>query len=592
MNAPRTPRPGDVWAPAAREVALHLPAADDGGAESVPLTRGDDDWWSADRDLPHGTDYAFVLDGGEPRPDPRSPWQPAGVHGPSRVFDASRHAWSDAGWPGRDVRGAVVYELHVGTYTPEGTLDAAAARLDHLAALGVEVVELLPVAPFNGVHGWGYDGVGLYGVHEPYGGPAALQRFVDAAHAAGLAVCLDVVHNHLGPSGNYLGEFGPYFTEAHHTPWGAAINLDGDGAEQLRRWIVDSALRWLRDFHVDALRLDAVHALVDDSPRHFLAELADAVAGWEAEAGRPLRLIAESDLNRSEMVSPTGSVPGARGMDAQWADDVHHALHSFLTGETQGYYVDFGSAEVLEKALTRVFVHDGGFSTFRGKDWGAPLDPGSDLYDGHSFVTFLQNHDQVGNRATGDRISRTVAPGAQAAGAALYLLSAFAPMVFMGEEWAASTPFPYFSHLGPELGPKVTEGRRREFADVGWADETPDSQSAETFRSAVLRWDERDEAAHARMLAWYRELIAIRHSRPDVLEPSLGSTQVQVLDDDTLVMRRGQVTVAVTRSSSAVEVDLGAATEVLASWDDPRELAPGRFLLPGPGALIAHRPDA
>lgn len=252
--------------PRAGTVALHLPAADDAGAERVPLTARGDGWWTTDRDLPHGTDYAFVLDGGDPRPDPRGPWAPAGVHGPSRVFDASRHDWSDDGWAGRDVRGAVVYELHVGTFTPEGTLDAATGRLDHLVSTGVEVVELLPLAPFNGERGWGYDGVSLYGVHEPYGGPAALQRFVDAAHAAGLAVCLDVVHNHLGPSGNYLGEFGPYFTDAHHTPWGAAINLDGDGAGEVRRWIVDSALRWLRDFHVDALRLDAVHALVDDSP--------------------------------------------------------------------------------------------------------------------------------------------------------------------------------------------------------------------------------------------------------------------------------------------------------------------------------------
>ncbi|TRY16936.1 malto-oligosyltrehalose trehalohydrolase [Tessaracoccus rhinocerotis] len=575
-----------VWAPRASLVEVVLEGT------RLPMHRTERrGWWGLDRPLGPGTRYAFSVDGGPPLPDPRGLAHPDGVHGPSAVVDPALFT-RRPDWAGKDVRGGVGYELHVGTFTDGGTFDSAVERLAHLAELGVDYVEVMPVAPFPGERGWGYDGVGLYGVHRAYGGPEAFVRFIDAAHAVGIGVVLDVVHNHLGPEGNYLSQFGPYFTPRHHTPWGDGLNLDDEDCEEVRAFLLGAARLWLVDYRLDGLRLDAVHALVDDSPRHFLAELADAVAGWEAEAGRPLRLIAESDLNRSEMVSPTGSVPGARGMDAQWADDVHHALHSFLTGETQGYYVDFGSAEVLEKALTRVFVHDGGFSTFRGKDWGAPLDPGSDLYDGHSFVTFLQNHDQVGNRATGDRISRTVAPGAQAAGAALYLLSAFAPMVFMGEEWAASTPFPYFSHLGPELGPKVTEGRRREFADVGWADETPDPQSAETFRSAVLLWDERDEAAHARMLSWYRELIAIRHARPDVLDPSLGSTQVQVLDDDTLVMRRGQVTVAVTRASSAVEVDLGAATEVLASWDDPRELAPGRFLLPGPGALIAHRPTA
>lgn len=352
-----------VWAPAANEVTLVTAAGE------TPMTPGADGWFEGSA-LSAGTDYAFRLDGGDPRPDPRSRWQPEGVHAASRVFDPAAHAWADGEWPGRDARGAVGYELHVGTFTPGGTLDSAIERLDDLVDLGVEVVELMPLAAFNGPRGWGYDGVALWAVHEAYGGPAALQRFVDAAHGRGLAVCLDVVHNHLGPSGNYLGQFGPYFTDAHETPWGSAVNLDQPGSEEVREFLISSALAWLRDFHIDALRLDAVHALVDDSPRHVLAELSDRVAQLAEDLGRPLTLIAESDLNDVAMVSPTAE--GGRGMQAQWADDVHHALHAWLTGERGGYYVDFGSAEVMATALTEVFVHDGGYSTFRGKDWAGP----------------------------------------------------------------------------------------------------------------------------------------------------------------------------------------------------------------------------
>ena len=394
-----------VWAPDAGAVELVLPATD----RRVPLERGEDGWWAppaGQAELAHGDDYAFAVDGSDPRPDPRSAWQPAGVHGPSRAFDTGVHTWSDAGWRGRDVRDAVVYELHLGTFTPGGTLDSAVARLDHLVDLGVGMVELMPVAAFDGEHGWGYDGVDLYAVHEAYGGPAALQRFVDEAHARGLAVCLDVVYNHLGPSGNYLDTFGPYFTEAHETPWGRAVNLDGPGAPGVRRWICDNTLRWLRDFHLDALRLDAVHALVDDSSPHLLAQLADEVAELSAEVGRPLSLIAESDLNDAAMVTPTAD--GGLGMAAQWADDVHHAVHTFLTGERQGYYADFGSPEVLAKVLTRVFLHDGEYSAFRGEVWGAPVPAGTDA---RRFVVFDQDHDQVGNRALGDRPSARLDEG-------------------------------------------------------------------------------------------------------------------------------------------------------------------------------------
>jgi maltooligosyltrehalose trehalohydrolase len=511
-----------VWAPVAITVELVL------GEERRPMTQEGDGWWTADGDLEHGRDYAFTIDSSVPMPDPRSAWQPAGVHGPSRVFDAARHVWRDTGWAGIDVRGAVIYELHIGTFTTEGTLAAATQQLDHLVQLGIDVVELLPVAAFNGVHGWGYDGVGLYSVHEPYGGPAALQDFVDAAHALGLAVCLDVVHNHLGPSGNYLDAFGPYFTLTHKTPWGAAINLDAPGSREVRRWICDSALRWFRDFHVDALRLDAVHALVDSSTQHILAQLSDEVAALAGQLRRPLSLIAESDLNDPVSATPTSA--GGWGMTAQWADDVHHAIHTLVTGERHGYYVDFGTPEVLCTALTEVFVHAGTFSTFRDRLWGQSVPRDT---DGHRFVVFASDHDQVGNRGLGDRPSATLDLGALAIEAALILLSPFTPMIFMGEEWGARTPWMYFSdHPEPELAQAVREGRREEFGRHGWAAlygegfEVPDPQGLATFRASRLNWTELTQPVHMQLLDWYRQLIRLRRSNPDIACGDLQATTV------------------------------------------------------------------
>ncbi|MEV7971969.1 malto-oligosyltrehalose trehalohydrolase [Cellulomonas sp. NPDC089187] len=580
-----------VWAPTASTVELVLPGTDDGGGDRLPLIRTEGGWWQG-APQPHGTDYGFALDGGPLRPDPRSPWQPEGVHGPSRVFDPERFEWADGAWAGRDVRGAVVYELHVGTFTTGGTLDAAIARLGHLVDLGVEVVELLPVAPFNGRHGWGYDGVSLYGVHQPYGGPVALQRFVDAAHRAGLAVCLDVVHNHLGPSGNYLGEFGPYFTDAHQTPWGSAIDL---GQPEVRRWIVDSALRWFRDFHVDALRLDAVHALIDDSPRHILTELSDAVAALDL--GRPLSLIAETDLNDPVSVTPTSG--GGWGMTAQWADDVHHAVHALLTGERQGYYVDFGSPQTLAQAMTRVFVHDGGHSTFRGQDWGRPVPEG---VDGHRFVVFGSDHDQIGNRALGDRPSERLADAALAAEAALILLSPFTPMLFMGEEWGARTPWLFLTdHPEPELAEAVRQGRAAEFGSHGWAvmygstDEdfrVPDPQAIESLERSRLDWAEPELPGHRRLLDWYRQLTTLRR---EVSALGDGNRTATALTWDTgaelpeigpgdvdhspeaararawrswLVLHRGDARVVINLADSAQTIPLGRTghPQVLAAW--------------------------
>lgn len=555
-----------VWAPFATTVDLVLPPS----PTPVPCRSDTGGWWSAD--VPgagHGTDYWFSLDGGTPLPDPRSAWQPTGVHGPSRVFDASRHRWRSPEPPGHDVLGKVFYELHPGTFTPEGTLDSAAHRLDDLAALGVDVVGLMPVAAFDGARGWGYDGVDLYAVHQTYGGPEALQRFVDSCHLRGLAVCLDVVYNHLGPSGNYLGRFGPYFTDRHRTPWGAAVNLDDEGRTEVRRWIIDNALRWFADFRVDALRLDAVHALVDDSDRHLLAELSDEVATLSRLVQRPLTLIAESDLNDPRMIEPTSA--GGRGMDAQWADDVHHAVHALVTGETDGYYVDFGSVDVLAKTLTRVFCHDGGHSTFRGKPWGRPVAPSR--HRGHAFLAYTQTHDQVGNRAVGDRLAALTSPDRCAAAAAIVLTSPFTPMLFMGEEWAASTPWQFFTDFDAGLGRLVRDGRREEFSRHGWdAREVPDPQSPETFTRSTLIWPERTRPPHARMLAWYRDLIALRRREPDLRDDDLGAVSVTTGPESDgvgrgwLVIRRGAFDVLVNLAGGPAALPCRPAAVTVLSW--------------------------
>ncbi|MGN6521675.1 MAG: malto-oligosyltrehalose trehalohydrolase, partial [Actinomycetes bacterium] len=519
-----------VWAPKATEsVDLVVGYPDSAAASDITagstrraLDRAEGGWWQLQEALPAGTDYAFSIDGGRPAPDPRSRWQPHGVHGPSRAYHDGSFPWTDQGWRGLDVRGGVIYELHVGTFTDPfgrtpsgaqgGTFDAAIERLDELVELGIDTVEVMPIAAFPGRHGWGYDGVDLYAVHAPYGGPDGFKRFVDACHARGLGVVLDVVYNHLGPSGNYLSVFGPYFTEAHQTPWGAAVNLDDSGSDEVRRYLIDNAVMWLRDYHCDGLRLDAVHALLDDRAVHVLEELSAEVDALAGRLGRPLTLIAESDRNDVRTVTPREA--GGLGLQAQWDDDVHHALHALLTGERQGYYCDFGSLEVLRKVWEHAFLHDGTYSTFRGRHHGRPVDPHT--LSGHRLVAFLQDHDQVGNRATGDRLAATVPPGLLKVGAALLLTSPFTPMLWMGEEWAASTPWCYFTdHQEPELAEAIRQGRRREFASHGWAaEDIPDPQAESTVASSVLSWDERRDGVHGEVLSWYRELIALRRREP------------------------------------------------------------------------------
>jgi maltooligosyltrehalose trehalohydrolase len=569
-----------VWAPRSTRVDLVLPSS----PQTLAMERRADGWWTREVGTAgHGTDYWFGVDGADPAPDPRSAWQPHGVHGPSRIFDAGRYGWSDDAWPGRNILGAVFYELHVGTFTPEGTLDAAVDHLDHLVGLGVDVVELMPVAAFPGRHGWGYDGVHLYAVHDSYGGPEGLQRFVDACHARGLAVCLDVVYNHLGPSGNYLHRYGPYFTDRHHTPWGQAINLDDDGSDQVRRWICDNALRWMEDFHVDCLRLDAVHALVDDSPRHLLAQLADEVRALSDKLGTPLSLVAESDLNDPRTVEPTAA--GGLGMTAQWSDDFHHALHTLLTGEQHGYYSDFGSPEVLARTLTEVFRHAGDYSSFRGTDWGVPVDP--DRHAGHRFLGYRQNHDQVGNRAHGDRMSDTVSPGLIAAGAALVLTSPFTPMLFMGEEWAAGTPWQFFTDFDePDLAEAVRRGRRAEFASHGWHGEVPDPQDPATRDASVLDWSEPEREPHRGVLAWYHDLIALRRATPELRDDDLARVQVST-GDHWLVLHRGTWDVAVNLAEYPLTLPAREGSQVVLAWDEA--VVDGTAVTLGPGSVALLR---
>ena len=565
-----------MWAPYASAVELVL----DGTRR--PMVRAGHGWWQDETPLEPGTRYAFSLDGAEPRPDPRGLRLPDGPHGTSAWFDPSSFGWSDDGWRGVDLEGSVLYEMHVGTFTADGTLDAAADRLPHLVDLGVDVVELLPLAPFPGGHGWGYDGVAPYAVHEGYGGPETLQRFVDVAHRLGLGVCLDVVYNHLGPDGNYLGELGPYFTDAHATPWGQALNLDGPDSDEVRRYVLDNVQQWLRDFHVDGLRLDAVHELHDDTALHLLEEMAGEVDALSAEVGRPLWLVAESDRNDPRTVTPRAV--GGLGLDGQWADDVHHALHVALTGETQGYYADFADPDALAKVLRTPFFHDGTFSSFRGRRHGRPV--GADV-PGWRFVASLQTHDQVGNRAQGDRLSGAeldLDPGLLACGAALLLTARWTPMLFMGEEWGARTPWQFFTdHTDPDIARGTRDGRRAEFGAHGWDESTvPDPQDPSTFQRSRLDWSEPDREPHGRLLRWYRDLIALRRERAD-----LRLDQVDVSGGPPhLRVRRGDHEVLVNLSDEPWSCDVDGS--VLASWEPDVVVHAGRVDVPPRSALVAE----
>ena len=506
-----------VWAPRAGRVELQL-----GGARLAMAAAGGG-WWEADADARLGADYGYRLDGADPLPDPRSRWQPQGVHGLSRLLDHDAFRWTDAGWRGPRLADAVLYELHVGTFTLGGTFASAIERLDHVVALGANAVEIMPAAEFSGERGWGYDGVDLWAPHHAYGGPAGLKALVDACHAHGLAVVLDVVYNHLGPEGNYLERFGPYLTDRHHTPWGRAVNFDGPDSGPVRQFVVENALAWLRDYHLDGLRLDAVHAIVDSSRPHIVEEL----SARAHELDPPRFVVAEKPKVDPALL--------AMGVDGQWADDLHHSLHVLLTGERRSYYAPYGSVADLASALLGP-----------GRQ-GVPLD---------RLVGFAQNHDQIGNRAIGERLSQLLDPGRLRLAAALVLCSPMVPMLFMGEEWGAGTPFLFFSdHRDPRVARATTAGRIREFQAFGWRPrDVPDPQAVATFERSRLDWSEPEREPHRGLLDWHRRLLALRRSTPELRAG--GPLAVEASESPRrLVMSRGPVRVECDFESGGVAVE-------------------------------------
>ncbi len=577
------------WAPAVGELVVRGT-----GSETALLPEPQHaGWWVGEPALEHGADYALLLDGAEV-PDLAARWLPQGVHGLARYWDPGVFGWSDAGWRGRALdHGSCIYELHVGTFTPEGTLDAAIERLTQLTDLGVTHVELMPLAAFDGTWGWGYDGVALNAVHAPYGGPDALCRFVDAAHSRGLAVFADLVHNHLGPSGNYTERFGPFLTDTHQTPWGSAVNLDAPGSDGVRELLLGFTTGWLRDFHLDGVRLDAVHELRDNRALSFLEEVTTQVDRLSAEVGRPISVIAESDRNDPRMILPR---PDGIGMSAQWDDDVHHALHWLLTAETAGYYGDFGSAQAVRKTLEQAFRHDGCWSEFRGRSHGRPVD--FFRVTPEQFVVALQTHDQVGNRAVGDRLAQLVAPERLAAGAAVLLSLPYTPMLFMGEEWGAQTPWQFFTSFpDAELGAAVTRGRRGEFGAHGWeAEDVPDPQDPHTRERSVLDWNERDQSPHRELLAFYRTLLALRREGLGAGwgSPTAESHRVPGLECRIDTDQSGRpLSIRLDTAAWTTVVDLGAgcrvqaaAGDARASWGDVSAVEGEWVLAPGASVIV------
>jgi len=568
-----------VWAPFADQISVTI------NNQSHPLMAASDGWWRSEGEvLPPDARYGFVINGEGPFPDPRSPYQPDGIHGLSQNYRQSAYQWNDQHWCAPPFESAIIYELHIGTFTPEGTYTAAINKLNYLREFGVTHVELMPVNQFSGERGWGYDGAELFAPHCSYGTPDELKALVDACHAHGLAVIMDVVYNHLGPTGNYLGKFGPYFTSRYHTPWGDAVNFDDHHSDEVRRYFIDNALMWLKDYHCDGLRLDAVHAIFDRSAKHFLKQLSTEVQALENHLRRPLSLIAESDLNDPQMV--TDREHGGLGMDAQWSDDFHHAIHALLTGERAGYYDDFGSVGHLASALTGGFIYTGEYSKYRKRAHGEPL-PAS---MGNRLLGYSQTHDQVGNRAKGERSSQLLSPQQLKISAALVLCSPFVPMLFQGEEWAASTPFLYFTdHQEPELAKAVSEGRRSEFKAFGWSpEEIPNPQEMTTFEASRLRWEEIDSAVHSDMLSWYKQLIQLRKAYPELTDGNLRALKLR-FDEEAqwLYFSRGRVTLVCNFSDERQTIDsaLWAGKKIrLASCDT--QLSDNRLALPGHSVVI------
>jgi len=490
-----------VWAPRARRVELAVDTA--GGQLAAMQPEGDGVFAAFAAGASAGADYRYILDGGRSFPDPVSRWQPHGVHGPSRVLDPA-FAWSDANWRGMPLEQYVIYELHTGAFTPQGNFEAIVPRLGELREFGITAIELMPVAEFPGSRNWGYDGVDLYAPQSSYGGPAGLKTLVDACHHAGLAVVLDVVYNHLGPEGNYLGEFGPYFTDCYRTPWGDAINYDGRGSDGVRRFFVDNALYWLTEYHVDALRLDAIHGIFDFSARHILQEMAEAFHAQADKLGRFAWLIAESDLNDARVITPSSQ--GGYGVDAQWLDDFHHSLHTSLAADTHGYFADFDGLPSLRKAIVNGYVYEGQHSRFRGRRHGSS----SKRRPGRCFVAFTQNHDQIANAMRGLRQAELLSLEQQKLAAAALFFAPFVPLLFMGQEYGETAPFLYFTdHGDPALIAAVGEGRRKEYEAFSGSEFT-DPQDPSSFQRSKLNWNLRQAAPHSALLAWYRDWLRAR----------------------------------------------------------------------------------
>jgi len=574
-----------VWAPLPKKLELVVDKI------RFPMMAEKNGWWTAEVPCANpACDYGYFLDGEGPLPDPRSAWQPHGIEGLSRMIDHGKFTWTNANFRPPPLSRSVIYELHIGTFTPHGTFDAAIEKLDHLVGLGVTHVELMPVNEFSGARGWGYDGVDLFAPHHAYGGPEGLKRLVDACHARHLAVLLDVVYNHLGPAGNYLGKYAPYFTSRYTSPWGEALNFDGADCGEVRRFFCDNALMWLRDYHLDGLRLDAVHAILDASATPFLEQLALEVKQLSEQLNRPLVLIPESDLNDPRLLWNRNR--GGFGLDAQWSDDFHHALHTILTGEKNGYYADFGSLADLAKALCNAYVYDGGYSVYRRRTHGrAP----SGL-DGSRFLGYMQNHDQVGNRALGERSSRLMSAGRLRVAAAIVLTSPFVPMLFQGEEWGATTPFLYFTdHRDAKLGQAVREGRRKEFAAFGWnPEEIPDPQSHETFEHSKLDWSEPMQPAHEDLLEWHRRLIELRQTEPSLTDGRLDGVQTRSDElERWLVVKRGSIMVACNLADSPRAIPLPPGKHWILLASAPHEgLGDNSVTLPPDSVVIIKLDEA
>jgi maltooligosyltrehalose trehalohydrolase len=560
-----------VWAPEQARVDLHIVHPRE---RRIALERDSRGYFSAIvDDAPAGTRYFFTVNGTD-WPDPASRLQPEGVHGPSEVV-SREFEWHDEAWRGIALEDLVVYELHVGTFTPEGTFDAIIARLDRLKELGITAIELLPVAQFPGSRNWGYDGVYIGAAQSTYGGPLGLKRLVDACHTRGLALFLDVVYNHLGPEGNYLSQYGPYFTDRYKTPWGLALNFDGPYSDFVRWFFVHNALMWIDEFHVDGLRVDAVHAIVDHSAEPFLQDLTGAVRERARELGRRIWTIAESDLNDPRVIAPEESF--GLGFDSQWSDDFHHSLHTILTGERDGYYEGFGRVSDLARVLTTGYLYVGQHSTYRGRKYG--LKPKT--RDGAKFVVCAQNHDQIGNRMCGERLTALVSYDQLRLAAVAVVLSPFLPMLFMGEEYGEKAPFQYFtSHSDPDLIEAVRRGRREEFDDFEWTGEPPDPHDEETFRRSTLLWERQHRDEHASLWRFYRDLLELRRAIPALR--TLDLDRVQTRADDakrTLVILRDNTLLAF-NFSDATQIVEAPAGEWSAIIDTGASIASGRLTLP------------